>query len=95
MPDEISEFEWDENKREQNLAKHGIDFLRAALAFDGRPAIMLYSPRGNEDRWKTIAEVERRLTTIIWTWRSKRCRIISARKARDEEERVYREIYAQ
>jgi hypothetical protein len=36
-------FEWDETKRQQNLAKHGIDFLGAALAFDGRAAMMLYS----------------------------------------------------
>jgi uncharacterized DUF497 family protein len=51
MPDDIKQFEWDEEKRRQNLAKHGIDFPRAALVFDGRQAVMLYSPRPNEDRW--------------------------------------------
>lgn len=50
MPREIFEFEWDETKRQQNLEKHGVDFPRAALVFDGRPAIMLYSPRTGEDR---------------------------------------------
>jgi uncharacterized DUF497 family protein len=30
MPGEITQFEWDENKREQNLAKHGVDFLCCA-----------------------------------------------------------------
>jgi uncharacterized DUF497 family protein len=63
-PGEIKEFEWDEIKRKYNAEKHGIDFLRAALAFDGRPAIMLYSPRRGEDRWQTIAEVEGRLISI-------------------------------
>ncbi len=58
MPGEIAQFEWDENKRQQNLAKHGVDFLRAALVFDGRPAVMLYSPRAGEDRWQTTAVVE-------------------------------------
>lgn len=27
-------FEWDENKREFNLEKHGIDFADAILIFD-------------------------------------------------------------
>ena len=30
------EFEWDEDKRQSNIAKHGIDFDRAATLFDGR-----------------------------------------------------------
>ena len=28
------EFEWDENKRQSNLRKHGIDFVRAAAIFN-------------------------------------------------------------
>ncbi len=28
-------FEWDEGKRQKNLAKHHIDFLDAQLIFDG------------------------------------------------------------
>jgi uncharacterized DUF497 family protein len=30
-------FEWDGNKREANLAKHGLDLIRATMLFDGRP----------------------------------------------------------
>ncbi len=29
------EFEWNEEKRQQNLNKHKIDFLYAALIFEG------------------------------------------------------------
>jgi uncharacterized DUF497 family protein len=29
------EFEWDEAKRRQNLAKYGVDLLFAALIFEG------------------------------------------------------------
>jgi len=32
------EFEWDENKRQSNLSKHGIDFVDAAKIFD-RPVL--------------------------------------------------------
>jgi uncharacterized DUF497 family protein len=93
MPNEIREFEWDDNKRQQNVAKHNIDFLRAALVFDGRPAVMIYSPRSHEERWLTTAEIDGRLITVVWTWRGERCRIISARKARDGEARTYRQVY--
>jgi uncharacterized DUF497 family protein len=27
--------EWDENKRQDNIRKHGIDFVDAALIFEG------------------------------------------------------------
>lgn len=29
------EFEWDEDKRRENLLKHGLDFLDAPTLFDG------------------------------------------------------------
>jgi len=32
-------FEWDEEKRLSNIAKHGFDFIRAARLFDGRPEL--------------------------------------------------------
>jgi len=38
------DFEWDEAKRLANLEKHGVDFLRAQMLFDGRPVITAQSP---------------------------------------------------
>jgi uncharacterized DUF497 family protein len=32
-------FEWDEDKHQQNLAKHKLDFVAARLVFDGRATI--------------------------------------------------------
>jgi uncharacterized protein len=43
-------FEWDETKRRSNIAKHGIDFLRARLIFDRRPHLDLDSSRRNEQQ---------------------------------------------
>ncbi len=31
------EFEWDEDKRQANLRKHGLDLIDARALFDGRP----------------------------------------------------------
>jgi uncharacterized DUF497 family protein len=33
------DFEWAEDKRLSNIAKHDIDFLRARAVFDGRPRV--------------------------------------------------------
>ena len=44
------EFEWDEDKRLSNLEKHGVDFFRARLLFDGRDSLILPSPHCNEAR---------------------------------------------
>jgi uncharacterized DUF497 family protein len=88
------EFEWDENKRQANIAKHGIDFIAASAVFNGSPTITFASPRGQESRWKTTGLANGRPITVIWTLREGRIRIISARRARHGEERTHREAYA-
>ncbi len=84
-------FEWDEEKRLLNLKRHGIDFERAGQIFDGRPVITRATLRVGEDRWMTTGHLEGRYVTVIWTWRGERIRLISARRARDGEERAHRD----
>ncbi len=87
-------FEWDESKRRSNIEKHGIDFIRAARLFDGRSRLDAPSPRGREQRILSIGEVEGMIGAVAWTPRGKDiCRIISVRRARDEETRQYRQIF--
>ena len=87
-------FEWDENKRESNIAKHGIDFLKLSLLFDGRPCLDFASPRGDEQRILRIGEIEGRVIAVAWTWRGDNVvRIISARSARDGEKGAYYQLY--
>jgi uncharacterized DUF497 family protein len=87
------EFEWDEAKRESNLAKHGIDFNTALLLFDGRDVIESRSNYPHEERWQTTGIVDERFMTVIWTRRGEAIRIISARRARDGEKRDYYDHY--
>lgn len=87
------EFEWDEAKRAANIEKHGLDFLRAAQLFDGRPAVTASSSQGGEPRWKTTGLIENVFITVIWTAREGRVRIISARRAWNAEEREYHKIH--
>lgn len=87
------EFEWDETKRRANLAKHGVDFIRARMLFDGRPTLTRPSKHIDEVRWIKTGSIDGTFLTTIWTWREGRVRLISARRARREEERAYRQIY--
>lgn len=87
-------FEWDEAKRDRVLAERGIDFLDlAASLFDGRPVITIPSRRGDEERFITIGFVEDRAFALVWVRRGEAIRIITARRARDGEERTYRSIH--
>jgi uncharacterized protein len=89
------EFSWDERKREQVLAERGIDFLRLAVSlFDGRPLLTVPTPRSEEERFLSIGPIEGSLFAVIWTWRDGTIRIVTARRARDAEEKRYRALYS-
>jgi uncharacterized protein len=82
-------FEWDERKNLLNFAKHGIDFDDASEVFYG-PIILGESDRNNEERWIAVGSLDDKLITVVFTRRADVIRIISARRARKNEEREYR-----
>jgi uncharacterized DUF497 family protein len=82
-------FEWDGDKRAANLAKHDIDFDDATSIFYG-PIILRRSDRNNEERWTALGYSDHRLIVVVFTRRAEVVRIISARRARKNEEREYR-----
>ena len=86
------EFEWDEDKRIANLAKHNFDFTDAALIFIDPYRVTFKDSRKNygEIREHTIGIFENELiVSVIHTDRSGRTRIISARRANKKERRIY------
>jgi uncharacterized DUF497 family protein len=87
------DFEWDEAKRARILEERALDFASAHMSFDGRPAIHQPASRGDEERWKTTALIEGTFFTVGWTWRGNTIRIISMRRAHEQEIRKYRETY--
>ncbi|MCO5222131.1 MAG: BrnT family toxin [Thermomicrobiales bacterium] len=88
----VNGFEWDDAKAESNIGKHDIVFEVAIMLFRDRNRIEQDPPqqRQGEVRWKTVGRAEGALTTVIYTWRGDRVRIISARKASRYERREYR-----
>ncbi len=87
------EFEWDETKRRRILETRGIDFIDAHLLFDGRNLLSVPANRSDEDRWLSIGQIEEKMIAVVWTWREDRIRIITMRRARDEEKRKYSALY--
>lgn len=88
------EFEWDENKRQVNIRKHGIDFIDIPLVFDGFTVTVednrfTYS----EQRFITFGLLQGRVVTVVHTEHDERIRIISVRKATKYEERSYFESF--
>ncbi len=50
-------FEWDNDKRESNLEKHGVDFVRAVKMFSNSIIERPDNREGyGEDRWITVGQ---------------------------------------
>ena len=88
------DFDWDENKRQTNLAKHGIDFVRAKEIWEG-PVLEIPSPQTHHAEERTIAlgVVDGEVIAVVFTWRRRIRRIISARKARNNEKALYENAF--
>ena len=87
-----SEFEWDEEKAESNLKKHGISFEEAATIFNDPKIATIADPDHSEDEERYVSigrSVVMRLLTVIHTFRKESIRLISARKATKAEKKNY------
>lgn len=84
------EFEWDEAKRQANIAKHGIDFYDAKAALEDAPVVIVDDRRNyGEQRCIAAGEVKGHMLIVVFTIRDGVFRIISARKANARERRKY------
>ena len=92
-------FEWDSNKAKSNLIKHKVSFEIATSVFKDKNLISVFDEihSDNEERWATIGlDTKTRTLVVIHTYISiehNNCniRIISARKATKNEEKIYNE----
>ena len=90
MMDDL-EFAWDPAKDASNLIKHGITFAEAAQVFDDPHLIVddTTKPEHQETRQRAVGKLESRYIAVIFTERGDYRRIISARRARIDEQRRY------
>ena len=87
------DFEWDDAKAAQNLAKHGVSFEAGRLAFDDAFAVAREDRRHDygEERFILLGMVQERLLAVSYGVRGEQVRIISARFAEPQERRRYHE----
>ena len=80
-------WDWDETKRQANLAKHGVEFALAD-GLDIASAISEPDTRHDygEPRFVVTGTIGGRLHIMVYTPRGNRFRIISLRKANSREE---------
>ena len=83
------EFEFDPEKSAANEIKHGIDFNDAQALWDD--PWLLEAPARTEDepRFIVIGRIGERHWSAVCTFRGERIRIISVRRARNEEVERY------
>ena len=86
-------FEWDEEKNEENIRTHGLDFAYAQEVFSA-PMLVRSDTRKNygEDRFVGIGFLRNFVVVIVYTERAEdTVRVISLRKALKHERQRFEE----
>ena len=84
-------FEWDDTKSLTNKAKHGIDFSTAREMWKDDNRVEIHAPYPLEERSILIGKIGKKLWTAIFAYRGDDIRIISVRRSRKKEIRLYEE----
>ena len=84
------EFEWDRRKAAANLREHGVDLADAATVLHDEEAVTIRDSHTTEDRFVSLGmDALGRILVVVFTWRGKAARLISARKATPREREQY------
>jgi hypothetical protein len=86
------EFEWDADKSDVNMKKHGVSFHEASTVFADPLALTFNDPDHSigEHRFLTFGySRSKQLLVVVHTERRGRTRLISARRATRQERKIY------
>ena len=86
------EFEFDPAKSAANMAKHGIDFVEAQKLWHDPERLEIPARSVDESRLQVVGTIGDTVWSAFVTTRDTRIRIISVRRARDEEATAYLEV---
>jgi uncharacterized protein len=85
----MNNFEYDENKSQSNLKKHGIDFIAAQQLWNDPDLLEIPARDQDESRFLVIAKIDDKHWSRVITYRDPKIRIISIRRSRTEEIALY------
>jgi uncharacterized DUF497 family protein len=83
------DFEFDPAKSAANLKKHGIDFIAAQPLWSDVDRLEIPARSLDEPRAQVIGRIGKVVWSAFITMRGDRIRIVSVRRARDEEKAAY------
>ena len=86
-------FEYDKTKSSINKSKHNIDFEEAQRLWEDPYSFELPSPQSeDEERFLVLGQIDSKNYTAIITYRDTNIRIISVRRSREKETKLYESI---
>jgi len=83
------EFEFDPGKSVSNKAKHGIDFQEAQALWKDLDLLEIPVKTSDEERFLVVGRIDGKHWSGVITYRSGKIRIISVRRSRKEEVKLY------
>jgi len=84
-------FEFDRNKSNLNLQKHGIDFISAQKLWENK-IVQLKVTELPEERYLNFGVLEGKHWTAVITYRGTNIRIISVRRSAKKEVEYYENV---
>lgn len=85
----ISDFQYDPEKSQLNLEKHGVDLKQAQALWEDPKLVRILARSDDEPRTVVIARLEDQIWSAIVTDRDDEIRIISVRRSRAREVDIY------
>jgi uncharacterized DUF497 family protein len=82
-------FEFDEAKSKSNLKKHGMDFVQAQALWDDPDLLEIPAKIVDEPRFLIIGMIGSKHWSAVVTYRDQSIRLISVRRSRPEEVKLY------
>ena len=81
--------EFDKNKSLSNKKKYGIGFNEAQLLWEDTERVLIPTKNLDEQRFLLLGKLKEKHWSAIFTLRKNRIRLISVRRARDNEKEIY------
>ena len=85
----MSDFEFDIDKSQANLEKHGIDFLDAQALWKDPDLLEIRARSDDEPRFLAIGLIGPKHWSAVVTYRNGTIRLISVRRSRAREVELY------
>lgn len=85
----MSDFEYDDDKSQANLEKHGIDFLDAQALWEDPDLLEIRAKCDDERRYLIIGLTGAKHWSAVVTYRNGTIRLISVRRSRRKEVELY------